>query len=57
MIICSYEKEYSVLHSGTNNIFREGDDKGGHQLEDLSLPTTLSLPTQTGSIKGNGNAL
>ncbi|XP_071531027.1 polyamine-transporting ATPase 13A3-like isoform X2 [Panulirus ornatus] len=46
-----YEREYSVLHSGTNSIYGERDDKSSHQLEDLNLPTTLSLPTHTGSIK------
>lgn len=50
-MFCRYEREYSVLHSGTN-IKDEGDDRGGQQLDELNIPSKLAVPTQTGSIKG-----
>ncbi|XP_045583317.1 polyamine-transporting ATPase 13A3 isoform X2 [Procambarus clarkii] len=42
-----YEREYSVLHSGTIS----GGGEIGQQLSDLNLPTTLAVPTQNGTIK------
>ena len=52
MIFCnySYEKEYSVLHSATNQMEeRDGDIQ---QMEELNLPTTLIVPTASGSMRG-----
>nr|XP_053638292.1 polyamine-transporting ATPase 13A3-like isoform X1 [Cherax quadricarinatus] len=43
----SYEREYSVLHSGTSNSGAEV----GQQLNDFNLPTSLAVPAQDGSIK------
>ncbi|KAK8752242.1 hypothetical protein OTU49_012678, partial [Cherax quadricarinatus] len=42
-----YEREYSVLHSGTSNSGAEV----GQQLNDFNLPTSLAVPAQDGSIK------
>ncbi|XP_063864679.1 polyamine-transporting ATPase 13A3-like isoform X3 [Scylla paramamosain] len=43
-----YEKEYSVLHSATNQMEeRDGDIQ---QMEDLNLPTALIVPTASGSV-------
>lgn len=46
----SYEREYSVLNSGTND-GGDGCVPDGQQLSDLSLPSTLAVPMQSGTIK------
>ncbi|KAK7085699.1 hypothetical protein SK128_009333, partial [Halocaridina rubra] len=47
----SYEREYSILNSGTNPDGGDGGIFGGQQLSDLSLPSTLVVPTQSGAVK------
>ncbi|XP_068211520.1 polyamine-transporting ATPase 13A3 isoform X2 [Palaemon carinicauda] len=46
----SYEREYSVLNSGTND-GGDGCVPDGQQLSDLSLPSSLAVPMQSGAIK------
>lgn len=48
----SYEREYHVIQTGTSN--EETEETAGDQpMSDLNVPTTLAVPTQSGSIRGN----
>lgn len=48
----SYEREYHVIQSGTSN--EEAEETAEDQpMSDLNVPTTLAVPTQSGSIRGN----
>lgn len=46
----SYEREYHVIQSGTSN--EEAEETAEDQpMSDLNVPTTLAVPTQSGSIR------